>query len=58
MFNLKKLETKNILIDEENYKGLVIYSTGSDRGKSIRMLSLYYHELMGNSEEHKGKSIL
>ena len=42
----KKIETKNILIDEKNYKHLVIYFTSYVDKKSMKMLSLYYHELM------------
>ena len=53
----KKLETKNILINEKHYMDLVIYSTRNDRVKII-MLSLYYHELMGMPKEHDGKTIL
>ena len=52
----KKLETKNILIDEKNYKGLVIYFTRYVHSKSIKMLSLYYPKLIGKIEEHKWKN--
>ena len=31
----KKIETKNILINEKNYKDLIIYSTRYDCRKSI-----------------------
>ena len=48
LIKAKRLETKNILINEQNLRGLVIYVTRYDHGKSVRMLSLYYHELMGN----------
>ena len=50
-----KREVKNILINEKNYKALVIYFARYDPGKLIRMLSLYYHELMEKVEEHEGK---
>ena len=53
LIKAKKSETKKILIDEKNYKDLVIYFTRYDRGRSVRTLSilswsksLYYHELM------------
>ena len=53
LIKAKKWETKKILIDEKNYKDLVIYFTRYDRGRSVRTLSilswsksLYYHELM------------
>ena len=49
------LETKNSLIDEKNYKDLVIYHTRDVHWKSIKMLSMHYHELLGKIEEHKGK---
>ena len=47
----KKLETKNILIDEKNYRHLVIYFTVYFHSKSMKMLSLYYHELTGKVKE-------
>ena len=37
---------------------MTIYFTRYDRGKSERMLSLYYHELMGKINEHEGKKYL
>ena len=49
----KRLQTKNILIDEKNYKDLVIYFTRYVHSKSIKMLSLHYHKLMGKIEEHQ-----
>ena len=58
LINGKKLETKNILIDNKNHTYLFIYFTRHVHCKSIKMLSLYYHELMGKSEEHKGKKYL
>ena len=56
----KKLQSKNVLIDEKSYKDLVIFFFGYDRGKSKRMSWKYenqYHELIGKIEEHKGKNI-
>ena len=54
----KKLETKNILIDKKNYEDLMIYFTRYVHKKSIKILSLHYHELMENIEEHEGKKYL
>ena len=51
-----KLQTKNILIDEKNYADLVNYFTRYNHRKQIRMLILYYHELIGKIEEHEGKN--
>ena len=56
LLNAKKLETTNILIDEKNYKDLTIYFTRYANSKSIEMLSLHYHELMGNIKEDEGKN--
>ena len=42
----EKLETKNILIDEKSYKGLVIYFNRYEYDKSITVISLYYHKLI------------
>ena len=50
----REFETKNILINQKKYKHLVIYFTRYDCGKSIRMLSLGYHESMEKVEEHEG----
>ena len=55
LIKAKMLETKNSLIDEKNYKDLVIYHTRDVHWKSIKMLSMHYHELLGKIEEHKGK---
>ena len=52
---MKKLETKNILIHEKNYKDLTIYFTRYNYKKSTRML--YYNELMGKLKVYKGKKI-
>ena len=57
LIKAEKLEIKNILINEKNYWDLIIYFTIYDWGKSIQMLSLYYHEIMGKTEEHEGKKI-
>ena len=54
----KKLETENILIHEKNYKDLVIYFTIYVHSKLIKMLSLYYHELMGKVKIYEVKKFL
>ena len=54
----KMLETENILINEKNYKDLVIYFTTYYHSEFIKMLRLRYHELMGTIEEHEGKKYL
>ena len=46
LIKAKKLETKRILINENNLKDLVICFTRYARSKSIKMLSLHYHELL------------
>ena len=53
----KKLETKNILIDKENYKDLTIYFIRHFHSMAIKMLSLHYHELMEKTEELEEKNI-
>ena len=53
LIKAKKIETKNILINAKYYKYLVIYFTTCNRGKSVRILRLYNHELMGEIEEHE-----
>ena len=53
----KKVETKNSLIDEKNYKTFTIYFTIYVHSKAIKMLSLHYHKLMGKIEKHEGKNI-
>ena len=57
LIKAKKLETKTNLTDEKIYKDLTIFFTEYDPGKSIRMLSLYYHKLMGKAEEDEEKNI-
>ena len=53
------IETKNILVYEQNYTDFVIYFTRYDCGKSIRMSSLCYHELMKKKiEEDERKKYL
>ena len=47
LIKAKKLETKNKLIDEKNYKDLTIYFTRYAYRKSIKMLSLHYQEFIG-----------
>ena len=42
MVEAKKLETKNILINEENCKDLTIYFSRYVHSKSIKILSLHY----------------
>ena len=39
----KKLEIKNILIDETKYENWFIYFIRYDCGKSMKMLSTSYH---------------
>ena len=55
--NRKKMEIKNVSIDEIKYKNWLIYFSRYDCGKSIKMLSAYYHGLAGNSEEYERKII-
>ena len=52
---VKKIETTNMLIDEKN---LVNCFTRYVCRKSIKMLNLYYDELMGKMEEVIWKKIL
>ena len=47
-----------LIIDGKNYKDLVIYCTIYVLSKSIKMLSVHYHELIGKVEEHEGKKYL
>ena len=55
LIRAKTSETKNIFIDEKNYKDIVICFTRYNRGKSMRMLSLHCHESVGKI---KGKIYL
>ena len=52
LIRANKIETENILIDVKNYKDLVAYFTRYVHQKLIKMLSLYYHDLIGKIEEH------
>ena len=54
----KRLKTKNISIDQKNYKHLTIYFTRYVKSKSIKMLNLHYYELLGKIEEYEGKKTL
>ena len=54
----KNWETKNVLIDKKNYNDLVIYFTRHNGGTSIRLLSLYYNELIGMIKECEEKKYL
>ena len=54
----KKVETKNILVDKKSYEDMLIYFTRYFHSKSIKVLNLHYHELMGKIEEHEGKKYL
>ena len=58
LVKVKKIETKNNLIDEKNYKDITIYFTRYVHSKSIKMVSLQYHELMGKIQEQEGKKYL
>ena len=57
LIRAKKIETKNISIYERNFKDFVIYFTRYVHGTLIKMLSLYYHELIGKIKEHEGTNI-
>ena len=47
--------TKNISIDEKNSKDLTISFTRYVHSKSIKMLSLNFHELMRKIKKYQGK---
>ena len=47
----KKIGTKSISIAEKKCKDLTIYFTRYVHSKSIKMLSLHYHKLMGEIEK-------
>ena len=53
LIKAKTLETKTILISEKNFKNLVICFIRYVDKKLIKILSLYYHELIGIIEEHE-----
>ena len=52
----EKIETKNILIDK-NFKDVAIYFTRYVKYLPIKILSLYFHKLMGKIEQHQVKNI-
>ena len=58
LIKAKNFENKYALIEEKNYKYLVICFTRYDQGKFMKMLSMHYHELAGKIEEHVGKKML
>ena len=61
IFKMQKNQKIKIffLINEKSYNDLVIYFTRYVHSKSIKVLSLLYHELMGGKiEEHEGKKYL
>ena len=58
LVNLATLKTKNIIIDEKNYKDWVIYFVRYVLKKSIEMMTMYYRELVEKIEEYDEKSIL
>ena len=49
------IETENILIDEKNYKNLTIWFTRYAHSKLIKILSLYYLELIAKFKSMKEK---
>ena len=51
-----KLETRNILIEEKNWR-ISQYILHVHR-RLIKMLSLHYHKLVGKIKEHEGKKHL
>ena len=57
LIKAKKLKTKNILINKKNYKDLDIYFARYYHGKSIKMLNLFYHDLVGKIEKRNGKEV-
>ena len=57
LIEAKKLETKTILIDDRNYENMEIYFTRYIHCKSIKILTLHFHELIGNTEDHERKNI-
>ena len=53
----EEIEIKNILINQKNFKDLVIHFTGDVNCKSIKMLSLYFYKLMVKIDKNEGKNI-
>ena len=54
----KKIEANKNLIDYKSYKVLTIYFPRYFHSKSIKILSLRYHELMKKIKEYEGKKYL
>ena len=50
--------TKNILIDDKDYKGWVIYFTRYIHRISMKMLVLHYPESIRKIKEHRGRKYL
>ena len=48
-------QIKNTFIDEKSFKDWTIYFTRYDRGKSMKMLSVYYNEVKGKFEKYEVK---
>ena len=57
LIKAKKIETKTILMDEKNYKDLVIYFIRHVHSKSKKKLSLHYYDLMERLKNMKEKTI-
>ena len=55
--NQKKKETKSSLTDEKKIKDMVVYFTRYVNWEWMKMLSLYYHELMGKLKNSNEKNI-
>ena len=55
LIKAKMLEPETILINEKNFKTLVIYFSRYDHGRSMTMLSLYVHELVEKIELYDGE---
>ena len=54
--NFEKVELS--IIDEKEYKDLVFHFVRYVLETSIEMMSLFYHELIGTTEEYDGKKYL
>ena len=52
----KNVEAKNTLINKKD--NLMIYFNRYGHSKSIKILIVHHHELMGKSKEHEGKKHL
>ena len=55
--NQKKKGTKSSLTDEKKIKDMVVYFTRYVNWEWMKMLSLYYHELMGKLKNSNEKNI-